>query len=334
MTGTAALSGLQFVSPAQGWAVGQNVILATLDGGAHWQAQLSGQLNLTSADFISARDGWAVGTDRLLVTTDGGARWSSLPEPCPVIRSVHFISPVVGYAVAGNDGIVLATANGGHSWVTQSAPAGAQSVCFSDARHGWLGASGLLYRTTDGGRSWVKLTGTGGEDGSGTAEMTVECAAGGNAWALRIGPGAGMSQEPHVGYHADAAGATALFAEQYFQSPGATPTAQAPSAYAGPYSAISATTAVFADWCDACGYGTVPFYLVTHSGATVAKGAVAKINDPGAASFTSAETGWVAGSVTVQNAKNQTRSQQRIVATADGGRTWRIVYATPWTKWA
>jgi hypothetical protein len=30
------IDGLQFVSPAQGWAVSQDAILATADGGTHW----------------------------------------------------------------------------------------------------------------------------------------------------------------------------------------------------------------------------------------------------------------------------------------------------------
>ena len=92
---------MQFVSAGQGWAVGQDVILATADGGAHWRVQLSGALNLTAVDFVNRQDGWAAGNTSLLATTDGGAHWKALPEPCPLIRSVHFISPSTGFAVAG-----------------------------------------------------------------------------------------------------------------------------------------------------------------------------------------------------------------------------------------
>ena len=246
------LTGLEFVSADQGWAVGQDTILATTDGGAHWAAQLSGKLNLTSADFISGRDGWVVGTTSLLATTDGGAHWTALPEPCPVIRSVHFISPSTGFAVAGGEnasgaypdmpvtgGVALTTSDGGHTWHTLATPANAQTVCFSDARHGWLGAAGLLYRTSDGGVRWTALTSMSGQQhGSGestyVADMSVECANDGSAWALRIGPGAAMSQEAHVGFHADQAGATPLFAEQYFQTPGGKPAAESPGLGRGP----------------------------------------------------------------------------------------------------
>jgi photosystem II stability/assembly factor-like uncharacterized protein len=156
MLDTSELTGIEFVSPSQGWAVGQGAILATTDGGAHWTPQLTGRHNLTEVDFVNAADGWAVGTDSLLATTDGGAHWAPLPEPCPLIRAVHFSSPGDGYAVAGGQvpgegvtgswtpwagGVVLVTHDGGRTWVTVRTPANAQTVCFGSARDGWLGAA-------------------------------------------------------------------------------------------------------------------------------------------------------------------------------------------------
>jgi photosystem II stability/assembly factor-like uncharacterized protein len=345
------LTGLEFVSASRGWAVGQDTILATTDGGAHWRPQVSGKLNLTSVDFISGRDGWAVGTTSLLATTDGGAHWTALPEPCPVIRSVHFVSPTAGFAVAGggdvsgadpdvpvSGGVVLATSDGGHRWHSLAAPADAQTVCFSDATHGWLGAAGLLYRTADGGADWTALTSMSGQAAGGSAYlagMSVECANGGSAWALRVGPGAAMSQDPHVGFHADQAGATPIFAEQYFQVPGAKPVARSPGSDAGPFSAIDASSAVFIDWCSACGAGTAPWAIATNSGATlIRKGNVGAITEPQAASFLSSQAGWVAGreSVFPASGGGVSKAQERIVATTDGGRTWHVEYAGLWTS--
>jgi hypothetical protein len=340
--GAGTLSGVQFVSPAQGWTVGQNAILATTDGGAHWTPQLTGKLNLTSVDFVSATDGWAVGTASLLATTDGGARWTALPEPCPLIRSVHFISPTAGFAVAGGDnvgggipyqhGTVLATSDGGHSWRAMTTPANVQTVCFGDASDGWLGAGGYLYRTSDGGRDWTAVAAKSSTIGAASARiMDVQCA-GTAAWALMLGPGSAMNQEPHVGFHADAAGVTAIFAEQYFENPGGTPKADSPGSIAGPFSALSSSSAVFIDWCSACGYGTAPWDLVSGSGSTLSRqGNVAGIAYPEAASFLSAQVGWVAGNEETYPAAGQSRQQQRIVATADGGKTWHIQYAGPWS---
>lgn len=344
------LTGLEFVSAAQGWAVGQDTILATSDGGAHWAAQLSGKLNLTSVDFVNGQDGWAVGTTSLLATTDGGAHWAALPEPCPLIRSVHFISPTAGFAVAGGQdvtdlgpampalgGTVLATADAGRTWHAVAAPANAQTVCFSDPRAGWLGAGGRLYRTADGGAHWTAQPLASGQPAGngGTAEMSVECADNGSAWALRVGPGAGMSQAPHVGYHGDASGTVPIFAELYFQGQGGKLTVPSPGAEPGPFSAISSSTAAFIDFCPACGYGTAPWDIAANGGATmIKKGNVGGITAPLAASFQSAAAGWVAGSYTVFPASGTgpARTQQRIVATADGGRTWHVQWSGPWTS--
>lgn len=255
------LTGVQFVSPTRGWVVGQDTILATTDGGRHWAVQDSGPLDLTSVDFVSSQAGWAVGTHSVLATVDGGARWAPLPEPCPPIRSVHFVSPDVGFAVGGGRnvsdagleapevaGVVLATSDGGRSWRALPAPAGAQTVCFSGPRDGWLGAGGRLYRTTDGGHTWAQATaGVTPVSARYPYTMIVQCAGTSSAWAPDIGPGAAMSQQPHAGYHAGPAGVVPVFAEQYFPHPGARVRAPSPGSYAGPFSAISPAATAFID---------------------------------------------------------------------------------------
>src|SRR6516225_243427 len=60
------LTGVQFVSAADGWVVGQDKILATTDGGRHWAVQDRGELDFTSVDFVSREVGWAVGTHSVL----------------------------------------------------------------------------------------------------------------------------------------------------------------------------------------------------------------------------------------------------------------------------
>jgi photosystem II stability/assembly factor-like uncharacterized protein len=336
--GRDGLTDVQFVSPEQGWVVGQHVILATDNGGASWTVQRRGDLNLVSVDFISADVGWAVGLDSLLRTSDGGRNWISLPEPCGVIRSVHFISPQAGYAVAGGvdpvsdasvaptaGGAVLFTANGGVSWEPRpAAPADVQSVCFSDKTHGWLGASGELYETSDAGARWkLRAHGPAGAGAPTTAGvMFVQCATG-SVWALDVGPGAASSQEPHIGYYARPfATAVPLFAEQYFPHPGVSIKADSPGSYFGPVSAINAGTAAFIDFCPACGYGTAPWLEATSArGSLIREGNVGDITQAFGASFVSTSLGWVVG--TLNNGKTDTA---RIVRTDDGGRTWQVQY--------
>jgi photosystem II stability/assembly factor-like uncharacterized protein len=338
------LTGVQFVSAAQGWVVGQDMILATTDGGRHWTVQDRGQLNLTSVDFIGNGAGWAVGADSLLATSDGGAHWTALAEPCPLIRSVHFVSATVGFAVAGGSDIsqlgtatpevggeVLVTIDGGHSWRTLPAPKNAQTVCFDNAEIGWLGADGRLFRSTDGGRTWAQVAAGPRSISAGyPATMTVQCAGAGSAWAVDIGPGAGMSQQPHIGYYAGPGGAIAIFAEQYFPHPGVSVRADSPGSYAGAVSAISPTAAAFVDSCPACGLGSAPWALVTSSGARLTReGNVGQLTQPETASFLSPQLGWVVGIVTHYRGPSSLRQYQRIVRTDDGGRTWLVQYTGP-----
>jgi hypothetical protein len=339
--GTSALTGVQFVSPSQGWVVGTRQILATTNGGRNWSVQDTGDLNLVSADFIGNAVGWAVGADTLLTTSDGGQRWTALPEPCPVIRSVHFVSAKVGFAVAGGStlaglslspmsgGELLGSTDGGHSWQRLSAPADPQSVCFTDPQDGWLGAGGGLYRTTDGGQTWTPTGAPPGRSDAGYPfTMTVQCAGPSSAWGLDAGYGAASSQQPHIGYHAGPAGTTPIFAEQYFPHPGIAVTADAPGGDTGTLSAISPTSAVYIDFCSACGYGTAPLDLATASGSALQhRGNVAGITLADGASFVTPSTGWVVGALTKYSSGGQARSLAKIMHTDDGGLTWQVQYS-------
>lgn len=294
-------------------------------------------------DFADDQHGWAVGASTVLATGDGGGHWRALPEPCLAVRAVHFVSPSVGFAVAGGThvgvfdgllvplraGVVLATADGGHTWRRVTAPADAQSVCFNTAGRGWLGADGHLYRTADGGRTWVLAApGPRSPWASRPYTMIVQCAGTDSAWGLDIGPGGESSQAPHVGYHASPAGAVPIFAEGYFSYPGITVPAPAPGSYPGPFSAVSASTAIYIGWCAACSNATaVPWDLATGGGAVLRReGIVGGLTLPHAAAFFTPALGWVTGTRTSYPTH---RGRQRIVSTNDGGRTWRIDYTSP-----
>ncbi|MFI5081869.1 MAG: WD40/YVTN/BNR-like repeat-containing protein [Streptosporangiales bacterium] len=339
----AGLTGVQFVSLRQGWAVGGDRILATSDGGAHWQVQDRGRLGLTSLDFINGSDGWAVGRGRVLVTTDGGAHWHALPEPCPLIDAVHFVSPSVGFAVAGGtvpggpvvggppvpprNGVLLATGDGGRAWHRVHAPADVQSACFTGPVRGWAGAHGRLYRTVDGGTTWALATAGVGGAGGQPYLMTVQCAGPDAAWALDLGTGAALSHAPVVGYHAGPEGAKAIFAEQYFPHPGVSVTAGAPGTYPGPLSAIGPGTAVVIGWCPPCGYGTAPWDLLTRSGAVItSRGNVGGLTEAAGASFLTPRLGWVVGADYLPG-RSRPVQRQRIVKTTDGGHSWQNEYS-------
>jgi photosystem II stability/assembly factor-like uncharacterized protein len=148
------LSGVTFVDAQHGWAVGTSiysieidgtnaVLLATSDGGLHWTQQttplVGAKAALNDVVFADALHGWAVG-----VLDDGGGYLGSL---------------------------ILATTNGGATWVRQLAyypPLTSNTgggvlhaIACIDAKH--LVAVGSddnaceIFRTANGGKTWTRF---------------------------------------------------------------------------------------------------------------------------------------------------------------------------------
>lgn len=98
----------------------------------------------------------------VLWSDDGGASWTQASVPVSAdLTGVRFVSRERGWAVG--HGVVLATADGGRSWVKQldgralATPSGASflDVWFADERTGYaVGSFDLAVRTEDGGASW------------------------------------------------------------------------------------------------------------------------------------------------------------------------------------
>lgn len=78
------------------------------------------------------------------------------------LYSLHFSDANTGW-IAGANGVVRNTTNGGSTWTGQSA--GTQwhyGMTFLNANTGWMsGSTGLIYKTTNGGASWTSYTGAG-----------------------------------------------------------------------------------------------------------------------------------------------------------------------------
>lgn len=91
------LYGVHFVSASTGWAVGDDVILSTTNGGATWTKESSTDRYsgiLTDVDFIDGTHGWASGYgDRLMRRGEG-------PVPKPAITALRPTSARRGALVA------------------------------------------------------------------------------------------------------------------------------------------------------------------------------------------------------------------------------------------
>lgn len=117
------LHGTCFLTPEEGWAVGQlGKIFYTTDGGKSWEEQNSrNNLLLTAVDFTDQSHGWAVGErGSILHTEDGGKTWTAQRSGVTYpLFDVDFIDRQTGWAV-GNWGTILFTADGGQQWQERS----------------------------------------------------------------------------------------------------------------------------------------------------------------------------------------------------------------------
>lgn len=160
------------------WAAGQaGQIAMTADGGKTWKTVTSGtDRQLLDIDFADANVGLAVGDyGRIIRTTDGGNTWSPVAVPPdtklpPDIAEVVEPGDILFYAVhfadaqhawvVGEFGVILASSDGGQTFVPQTSPVETTlfGVYFADAQRGWAtGMEATLLQTTDGGVTWTKV---------------------------------------------------------------------------------------------------------------------------------------------------------------------------------
>ncbi|ADB15614.1 Uncharacterized photosystem II stability/assembly factor-like protein [Pirellula staleyi DSM 6068] len=135
-------------------------------------ATLLSDSQLSSIHFADHDHGWAVG-DRgvILATTNGGRTWQRQNSPVACrLAAVQFLSPQVGFAVGGwthpythhTSGVVLSTRDGGFSWRVMPGlvlprlsglrmTSTQEGLAFGESSS--LFPSGV-FRTSDGGKSW------------------------------------------------------------------------------------------------------------------------------------------------------------------------------------
>ncbi len=175
-TGTLAwLHAVHFIDEQRGWAVGgKGALLATTDGGRHWQTKKSAtEDSLEDVYFADERTGWLVcqrsiyllktadeTRSYLLHTTDGGATWTRVEAAGKDVDArlmrIVFADRTRGF-VFGELGAMYATTDGGATWTRQRVPTRHLLLdgVFLDAQQGWIvGAGATLLQTSDGGATW------------------------------------------------------------------------------------------------------------------------------------------------------------------------------------
>ncbi len=125
--------------------------------------------NLNDVAFPGAGQVWAVGTGGLILhSADAGATWADQPSGTDAdLWSLSFTSVQQGWACGGQataaaPGVILATTNGGATWLDKTPSGFSQSLTnasFVDASHGWIGTyDGTIMKTSDAGGTWQTQT--------------------------------------------------------------------------------------------------------------------------------------------------------------------------------
>lgn len=120
------LTSISFVDHTYGWAVGDNVILFSDNGGKSWTTQFSSaHVNLTSVWFIDRNNGWVAGASgKIMKTSNGGQTWEDISvETKKSFHDIRFANSkkgwAVGYDSSPEGALVATTDDGGASWVNQ-----------------------------------------------------------------------------------------------------------------------------------------------------------------------------------------------------------------------
>ena len=131
------LNGVDFSDLLTGWAVGSaGKILKSTDGGASWNAQISGTtFDLGAVNFFDSQTGWATSVTggQILRTVDGGANWaqtniSSSSNTITVLRDIAFadansgwaVGSVLNFSTSSSSSLLLYSGDGGVSWTPQT----------------------------------------------------------------------------------------------------------------------------------------------------------------------------------------------------------------------
>ena len=140
------------------WAVGEvGALLQSRDYGATWLRAMPEKDAAWNGIFASRQKLWLAGEfGHLAVSDDGGARWTDVATPVKTsLMAIAFRDDTEGVAV-GLDGVVLATQDGGATWLAQ--PSGTREHLFDVTWDGvsWVavGDKGVLVVGDASGRSW------------------------------------------------------------------------------------------------------------------------------------------------------------------------------------
>lgn len=171
ISGRESLSSISAVGRNKLWIFGDNLIIASFDGGRTWTPQLNNvhplddrSVRLASGLALSSGQGWAVGAPPLIIRTDDfGKHWRiALERTNDWFTNVSFWDADHGCAVGASTHLDC-TNDGGKTWTSLSVLPTKEAhgheiykkILFSSANRCWaISEGGWLFRSDDGGHSW------------------------------------------------------------------------------------------------------------------------------------------------------------------------------------
>jgi photosystem II stability/assembly factor-like uncharacterized protein len=141
----------------------------------HSSQLVGGSGSLISLHMIDLTTGWALSEQAVLRTTDGGLQWKNVTPPHTVLTQksiATFLTASLAWVATpltnGTTAQVLRTTDGGQTWQQSTVQATfLRQITFVDSQHGWIlsgwRATGgpaeavSVFRTSDGGKTWSNV---------------------------------------------------------------------------------------------------------------------------------------------------------------------------------
>ena len=162
-TSSTRADSLYFLNTRSGWAILNNGLYQTVDGGKTWELLNHNGIGLQALIFVDDMNGWGYSdqwqTERrsslVFRSEDGGRSWRQALELPTPIYSIDFVDKLVGY-VSGRWYPIQMTNDGGQTWQKiEGVAEGVKIIHFLNEREGWGYGNGIWY-TDDCGLTWTE----------------------------------------------------------------------------------------------------------------------------------------------------------------------------------
>ncbi|WPR74796.1 YCF48-related protein [Algoriphagus sp. NG3] len=156
------LEGITWVDENLGFAVGENLIIRTRDGGTTWEElPVSFEGKLLDVVFYDETTGVAVGENGLILKTkDSGNSWNQIPSGGTQAISSITLSSDGNLIATSAGGQILRSTSRGDSWtkIPSGTSQNLNDIKFINADTAYIvGNQGIILRSYDGGNKWSSL---------------------------------------------------------------------------------------------------------------------------------------------------------------------------------